>query len=310
MENGVPFYYDYKNEVVSQYSPSTVHCQNVGLTRYFQKYLLQKAMSVFEWHMPREWAQNYILYCLYCWGAVAVVNTDKFGVIAQSCGLTGYDVYYQPTHAIITNPRISQTLRPRIGMQCTILRLQPNYSGIMDIVTYYADLLALCAESIGMNLVNSKLSYVFMSDGKQAAESYKKAVDKIYSGDVSVFIDKQLFNEDGSPRWLMFNQDVGKNYIADRVLLDMRKIEQMFATDIGIPNANTDKKERLITDEVNSNNFETQSRCDMWLQELQKSCAETRDMFDIDLSVDWRNIERGATLGTNGNTVNTGVVSV
>lgn len=306
--NNLPFYYDYKNEMTSMLSPNTVHCRNTALSRYFEKYLLQKAMSVFEWKMPETWAKNYILYVLYCWGAVAVVNTNKYGVVALDCGLTGYDVFYQPTHAIITNPKIDSTLRPRIGLQCTVLRLQPNYSGIMDIVSYYADMLALCAESVGMNLVNSKLSYLFGVTSKQSAETMKKAVDKLLGGDPAVFVDKDLLTEDGRTTWQMYNQNVGQNYIVDKVLTDMRKIEQMFATDIGIPNANTDKRERLITDEVNSNNFETQSRCDMWLEELKKSCAQAKDMFGIDLSVDWRNIERGASIGSTSEFVNNGTV--
>ena len=63
----------------------------------------------------------------------------------------------------------------------------------------------------------------------------------------------------------------------------------MFDTDIGIPNANTDKRERLISDEVNANNVETYSKCALWLEQLQESAAQAREMFGIDLSVDWRN---------------------
>lgn len=295
---GAPFYYDYKNELASEISPGTVHTKNTYLQRYFVNYLLQKAISVFEWTLPGEWARNYFLYTLYCWGRIAIVNTDKYGVICQYCGLTGYDIFYQPTHATIVNPLLTGELKPRIGAQCVVLKLQPNYSGILDIVNYYADLMALCAEAVGMNLVNSKLSYVFASRNKAGAETFKKMTDKVLSGDPAVFIDKELLAEDGKPSWLMFNQDVNGNYIADKVLCDMRKIEQQFATDIGIPNANTDKKERLLVDEVNSNNFETQSRADMWLQELQSGCEAARDMFGIDMSVDWRNIERGASIGT------------
>ena len=68
----------------------------------------------------------------------------------------------------------------------------------------------------------------------------------------------------------------------------MRKIEAMFDTDVGIPNANTDKKERLVTDEVNANNVETATRCELWLEQLKKAGQDTNDMFGINLSVDWR----------------------
>lgn len=298
MYNGIPFSADYINATNSVVSPSTVHCRNTTLSLYFQRYLLQKAMSVFKWEMPVDWLKNYTLYTLYCWGFFAVVNTDRYGVIPQACGLRGYDVFYQPTHAIITNPLLSGTLEPRIGLQCELVRLQPDYGGIMDIVSYYADMLALCAESVGMNLVNSKLAYVFAAENKAMAETFKKLYDQIAAGNVSAVIDKQLFREDGKPNWQMFNQNVGQNYVADKVLSDMRKIESMFCTEVGIPNANTDKKERLITDEVNANNIETRSKCDLWLEELKESCAKVRDMFGIKLDVNWR-YKGGAEDGSN-----------
>ena len=55
----------------------------------FARYLLQKAISVFEWTLPETWNKDYFLYALYCFGHLAIVNTDKFGVIPQACGLMG-----------------------------------------------------------------------------------------------------------------------------------------------------------------------------------------------------------------------------
>ena len=134
---GAPFYYDYQNAATSMVSPNTVHCKNTGLANYFARYLLQKAMSVFEFHFPDWWSENYLLYVLYCWGRFAIFNTDRFGVVALDCGLTGYDLFYQPTHAVITNPLIRNTITPKIGSQCVVVKLQPNYCGILDIVSYY-----------------------------------------------------------------------------------------------------------------------------------------------------------------------------
>ena len=296
--SGIPYSYDYINAEVSASSPSTVHCANTKLSHYFRRYLLQKAMSLYKWKMPETWSKNYFLYVLYCWGFLAVVNTDKFGVIPQACTLTGYNVFYQPTNALITNPLLRGILEPRIGSECTLIKLQPDYGGIMDIVGYYADMLALCAESAGINLINSHLAYVFFSQNKAGAETFKKMYDKIASGDPMVVIDKSLMRDDGKSAWDTFSQDVGKNYIVDKIISDMRKIESQFDTDIGIPNANTDKRERLITDEVNANNVETVTKSALWLEQLQESCAQAREMFGIDLSVDWRfppNLEGGVS---------------
>lgn len=302
MINGAPYYYNYINAETSQVTPSTVHVKDSGLCRYFTKYLLQKAMSVFEWDLPETWNKDYFLYVLYCWGYVAVVNTDKFGVIPQGCGLKGYDVFYAPTHAVIANPLLSGILEPRIGTQCELLKLQPDFSGILDLVGHYAEQMALASQSVSVNLLNSKLSYVFTAKTKALAESLKKMYDQIASGEPAVVIDSRLKNAaDGEETWKAFEQNVGGNYIVTNLLADLRKIEAMFDTEIGIPNANTDKRERLIQDEVNANNIETYSKCAMWLENLQDACNRVNDMFGLSIAVRWRKIPEMGGASDDGN---------
>jgi len=257
----------------------------------FARYLLQKAMSVFEWKLPPTWNKDFFLYVLYCLGHLAIINTDKFGVIPQPCGLMGYNVFYQPTNAIITNPLLTGIIQPRIDRECVIIKLQPDYCGIMDLVNFYANLLTQAATGVGVNLNNSKAAMLFFADRKAAAEAYKKAFDAMSNGQPGVVISKDLINADGSPAWNIVQPNVKETYITDKLLSDMRKIEAMFDTDIGIPNANTDKRERLITDEVNANNVETYSKCALWLEELQTSCEKVRRMFGVDVSVDWRKFD-------------------
>lgn len=285
---GVPYLYDYINMANSIVSPSTVHAERTATNRFFERYLMEKAISVFKWNIPEGWARNYFLYVLYCWGFISVVQTDKYGVIPQACSLRGYDIFYQPTNAVISNPLLTGILEPEIGTECTVIKLQPDYGGILDLVQHYANMMAIATESIATNLVNTKLAYVFGAQNKAQAESFKKMFDDIQKGNPAVFIDKNLMDENGKPQWFTFSQNIKENYIVPDLLSDLRKIEAMFATEVGIPNANTDKKERLITDEVNANNFETRSKCELWLEELKKGCEETNAMFGTDLSVDWR----------------------
>lgn len=309
MINGAPYYYNYINAETSQVTPSTVHVKDSGLCRYFTKYLLQKAMSVFEWDLPETWNKDYFLYVLYCWGYVAVVNTDKFGVIPQGCGLKGYDVFYAPTHAVIANPLLSGILEPRIGTQCELLKLQPDFSGILDLVGHYAEQMALASQSVSVNLLNSKLSYVFTAKTKALAESLKKMYDQIANGEPAVVIDSRLKNAaDGEETWKAFEQNVGGNYIVTDLLADLRKIEAMFDTEIGIPNANTDKRERLIQDEVNANNIETYSKCAMWLENLQDACKRVNDMFGLSIAVRWRKIPEMGGASDDGNIEPAGAV--
>lgn len=283
-----PFYFDYQNQFGTVIQNHDVHVTNTGLSQYFQRYLLQRAISVFDWVIPDTWADNYFKYILYCFGYVAIINTDKFGVIPQQCGLGGYTVQYQPADAIIASPFFKKkSIRARINKDCVLLRLQPDYGGIMDIITHYADLMALTTESIATNLLNTKMAYVFAADRKAVSESFKKLYDDIASGKPAVVVDKDLLREDGTPSWMMFNQNIKQTYIADQLFVELRKINDMFDTLIGVPNANTDKRERLITDEVQANNFETQALAGLWLKTLQRECDKAKSMFDIDLNVDW-----------------------
>lgn len=285
-----PYMYDYINAEVSQHSPSTVHTKNTELQRFFARYLLQKAMSVFKWDLPETWDRDYFLYVLYGIGYIAVLNTDKYGVIPQQCGLDGYNIFYQPKRALVTNPLLRGLRQLEIGTQCTLIKLQPDYGSVMDLVGFYADMMALTAETAGVNLVNSRLSYVFFGKNKNTAESQKKLFDRVASGEPATFVDTALYDvQSGNPSWIPFQQNVGQNYIAGDALADLRKWEMMFDTDVGIPNANTDKKERLISDEVNANNVEVTSKADLWLDQLQKSFAQTSKMFGIKLGVEWRN---------------------
>lgn len=286
---GAPTFYDHNNAYNSMLAPSTMHVRDTNLQWYFRRYLLQKTMAVFKWKMPKQWAQNYFLYVLYCWGYIAIVNTDKFGVIPQGCSLKGYNVMYQPTHAVIANPLLSGILEPQIDTQCTLIRLQPDYGGIMDKVNFYADVMALSAETVGTNLFNSKLAYVFAASSKRDAETFKKLFDQIASGEPAAVIAKDLFNEDGSPNWMMFNQSLKDSYIVSEIMDDMRKWELRYMSDIGIPNSNTEKKERLIQAEVESNDIEVKLWADMALDELKDGCKKTRNMFGLtEFDVDWR----------------------
>ena len=103
--SSVPYDFRFINLYESARQPGTVHCQNTGLVRYYIKYLFQKMISVFEFEgLPETWAKNYFEFVLFGKGHLAVLDTDRYGVIPQDCGLGGFNVFYQPRFALIANP--------------------------------------------------------------------------------------------------------------------------------------------------------------------------------------------------------------
>ena len=286
--NNPPFDYRSINSYNADRSPSTIHVKNTLLRQYFVKYLLQKTFSVFKWTLPEKWDKDYFLYSLYMAGYIVVLNTPKYGTICQWGTLGGYNLYYRPTYAIITNPHIKMSIRAEIGKTCEIIKLQPDYTGIMDIIGYYADQLAICAESLGLNILNVQSATIFAAKNQAQATAYKKMFDKVASGEPAVVIGKDLMNADGSPSWFPFTQHIKDSYVASDLLSDMRKIIADFDTMIGIRNANTDKRERLITPEVNANNEETQALGELWLESLRTGIDKANKMYNINIGVEWR----------------------
>lgn len=285
-----PYSYEMMNLYNSAVNPSTVHCKNTALVQYFTRYLLQKVLSVYEFTgLPEEWADNYFKYCLFAFGYLAVFNTDRYGTICQECTLSDtYTIFRQPKIAIITNPLFKKSLELIIGEECEIIKLQPDYGNVMDIIGAYADLMGLCLETAGVNLLNSKMSFVFFSDSKTSAESYKKLYDKLASGEPMAVIDKNLSNEDGSKNWDFFIQNVGQNFIVDKVMDTLKNLEDQFNTRVGIPNANTQKRERLITDEVRANDVDTKALVALWLETMRKDISKVNRMFNLNISVRYR----------------------
>lgn len=294
--NAAPYSYEQVNAYTSPVTPSVVRTKGNALSYYFRKYLFLEAVSMVKWTLPDTWPQNRLEYLVFGEGGVSVFNTDRYGLVYDHMGLTGINVFYNPTHTVVANPFIKGTKYLQIGKQCEIIHLQPDYRGMVDIVAYYGDMMALAAQTIQSNLINSRLAYVFAAANKAGAESFKRMFDQIMQGDPAVFVDSALLKTyksgaSGQAPWMYFATDLKGNFITNELLTALKTTKALFDTEVGIPNTNTSKKERMLTDEVNSNNVETAAKASLWLDSLQRGCERVHKLFGLDKSslwVDWR----------------------
>lgn len=268
---------------------------------YFRKYLLQEAISVFKFTYPENWSRDQIRHfqnVLFTRGYIGILDTKKYGVVALACTFTGQNLFYCPKQILIANPLLPGMTKT-IGKDCVLFTLQetPSWSGydfvpadtsINDIIDFYATQMALAAQGVNSNLINSQLAYIFTVDNKAAAEAMKKIYEQIISGEPAVVQDKNLLLEDGTPAWQAFQQNLSQNYIANDIMETLSTLNDEFMTKVGIPNANIQKRERLITDEVNANNTETSCLSDLWLENMQRCCDEANAMFNIGIAVEKR----------------------
>lgn len=285
----IPYLYGNRMTYNVRYNGNMVKDGNTVISNMFQRYLWQDLIGVIKWDMPDYWSYDYFTYTLYYAGYIAIINTDKFGVIPQYASPMGYNVFYEPVQMVISNPLLKGITEPYIGTQCAVIRITPDWFGMEDIVSYYAGLMAEACSSIGVNLVNSKLAYLLFGGNQAMAQTLKGVYARIASGEPAVVVDKDCIRRDGSPNYEMFNNDVGGNYIVDRLLADLEKIHNQFRTYIGIPNANTEKRERQIVDEVNSNNVATKMLTENMLERAKHGIDQAHKLFpSLKLSAKWR----------------------
>lgn len=251
---------------------------------YYQRMLLRKAMSVFELTgCPDNWDLDYVLEKIFVNGYICISDTAA-GVLPLECGIAGINVYNHPTTCIIANPVLGN-FEKTIDEDCALVKLQYNYTGIMDIITHYATKLAECDASIAVNLMNSKVAFIGLVGSKQQAQSMKLMYDKIAQGEPAVFVRGDQINADN----ILYNH-VKENYIASEVQRLKRQIMSEFLTEIGVNNANTDKRERLTDNEVEVNDHEIQLNSAYWLEQMREGFDKANKLFGLSVKLDTKKV--------------------
>lgn len=267
-------------------SPKDVEAQINTSTIFYKERMLRKIFELFSFTVPEEWDLDYFRQHLFLDGYVGVTDT-ALGILALKCAACGYNVFERPTKLIFANPVLGNFDRI-ISTDCEVIRLQYNWLGIMPILDKYAYLLAMCDSAVSVNLMNSKVAFIATAEGKAAAETIKTAYQQISEGNPFVCMSKDSVD---SISWELLN--VKNTFIGNDVSLLKQTIWNEFLTEIGIPNFNRDKRERMITDEVNANNAETAFSMSHWLETIRAGMDRANKMFGLDLRVEVNPILEG-----------------
>ena len=250
---------------------------------FYVRSLFRKVMSIYELSgFPEEWDIDYFMSVLFAQGFITITDT-AMGVLPLRCGVSGINVFNHPTTVIVANPVLGNFDRT-IDEDCVLVKLSYDYRGLMDIVYRYATMLAECDSSISVNLMNSKVAFIGLVESKAQANSMKLMYDKISAGEPAVFVKGSQINGDQ----ILYNH-VKENFIASDIQILKRKIMSEFLTEIGVNNANTDKRERLTDNEVEANDSEIQLNAGYWLDQIREGLDKANKMFNLNLAIDLKN---------------------
>lgn len=295
----VPLNYQTLNSLAGRYSPSMVKAYNNATYAYWERSLFQRAVSRIRTTLPEEWEgtrRDFLLYCLLKIGFVFVSKNDTLGYWFNPGSLYGIDFYYQPTEFVLANPNAN-----RVGLKDTrfklhedgeLLKFMPDYMGIFDIISYYAEKLSALDCAINTSIINTKFSFILAGKNKATVEALKKIFDKINKGEPAVFTDKALMSDpqtQETPFQMLDIQKVKDNYITDKQLIDLQTIINAFDAEIGINTVPYQKAERFVSAEANSRQDDSQARIITAIECLKSSIRDIKKLYpDINLDFNLR----------------------
>ena len=294
LQHYAPLNYDQINAIEGQYTPSMVKSFNNKVFIFWERALFQRAASVIDFSgLPDAWegaTKDFFIYCLYKFGYIGVINTEKYGLIFQPGTLEGYNIYYQPVKFRINNPHVKLPYSTFwIGKNVELIKLTPDYFGIWDIISYYAEKLATLDNAINMSLINNKFAFMLAAKNKQASQAFKTMIDKVNSGEPAVIYDQKLLNDqqDKTEPWQLWQRDhMKENYLTTMQLADFNTLLHDFDKEIGIPTLPVEKKERMITDEAQSTVVDAISRSEIWLDTLTSSLKIVNAKYNLNIKAE------------------------
>ena len=268
--------------------PRKVDGQLTARTDFYRTHLRKIVKGLFEIECPEDWNVDYLLNLL-CLSGYVLIADSAIGIMPFKCSPRGYNYCGDPTSALVCVPTLSQfevQLNKKghlLFLERTPLKQYFNFTKTIDV---FAEKLASADCAIDVNLMNSRMAYLAAAENKAQAETIKDIYDRISEGEPMVVYKRDTLNKDGLE---MFFGNVRNTYIAGEIEDTKRTIMCEFLTAIGINNANMDKKERLITDEANSNNIEIMANTALWQDNIERQLDKINKMFpDINLNITFR----------------------
>ena len=170
--------------------------------------------------------------------------------------LSGVSPYLQPTEYVIANPVIKSSKVYKVGVDCVPLyatrerRIAPE--AVKNIINTYAARLDKVDVSIDRAIINTRQVRFFTADTPQAYKSIENLITMEQNADKSATV---------IPSDILANvqahfPQIKNQYVLDMLLRDKRAILSDFMVQFGIDSLPYEKKERMLTDEIDGNGDE------------------------------------------------------
>lgn len=253
---------------------------NILTFRTLYNHYMNMALNVFKWSgLPEGIEERYIEKTLFDHGMVLFFRDPQQSYMALKCGY-GHklDVYGEPLFYRAEGLNYNKIYRRTESVLIENNKLRVPTS---DTLYYFVRKLYEAERAMDVNLQTSKVPWIILCDEKQLL-TYKEVFRKIDENEPAIFGTKGI-----SLDALQVLPTKGE-FICNELMDFSHGVENKLLTFLGVDNLPVDKKERLVTGEVESNDQQVQTNADLMLEARQRACEKINKMFGLNVSVELR----------------------
>lgn len=247
---------------------------------YFNR-LCELAMSVFSWeNLPDTCDERFLELSLLNKGYALFFKDEIMGYLVLPCMLGGVlDVYNIPIRRTAYAANGYQNDKTKDNSVIIYNNLIHSNDYLM--IELYAKRLWFMDQIIDINVNAQKTPVLIIGDQKQRL-TLKNLYQK-YDGNAPF-----IFGDDSLGTQPIKAISTGAPLVADKLYQIRTDIWNEALTYIGVSNIQIQKKERLISDEVQRNNAGTINSRFSRLEARKQACEKINKMFDLNVSVSVR----------------------
>lgn len=244
--------------------------------------IVEIAVNGFKWkNLPPEVDERYLEMILCFNGRGVFFKDDVIGYAALEMSSEGeYDIYNIPQRRVAYGN--NGYFRTDLTANDSVI-IYNNYTRTPEILTIrmYARRLAEIDRAIDINIRTQKTTKI-LKCAEEERLTYQNLLAK-YDGGTPFILGSKNLATLGDIETL----DLTTPYIADKLQIQKRQIFNEVLTYFGIENANTEKRERLVTDEITSNMGGVAISRNSRMNAREQACKEINRLFGLDVSVDF-----------------------
>lgn len=266
-----------KNGLIS-YESTANYLNDRVLTHYFNELMLI-AKSIYEWvdlpdNMDEKWIENY----LFSKGKCLFFNDPVNGKMVTSLASQGLFNYYNEETIVLPYAFNYQGDALMNGENCVIIRNNDESLPTSESILLFAFKLAQVERTIQVNIEAQKTPVIIECSEKER-NSYRNFMKQRSDNEPMMFVSDKM-NTNG-----MKVHDLKAPAIFKDMELQKHMIWNEAMTFLGLNNSNQDKKERMVTNEVEANNEQVEGCLNAGLKARQRACREINRIFGTNISV-------------------------